>query len=88
MANNGAAVNKKTADDIKFEELISKIHGGLEIRPEANYLLLVKKGSLPREDRDVLISLWRRNFNTGMLLFEVDDPKDDVKLLVMGRPVA
>ncbi len=84
MANsNGAAV--KTADQIKFEELMSKIHSGIEIRPDSNYLLLVKKGSLPRDDRDVLISLWRRNFNTSMLLFEVDDPKEDVKLLVMER---
>lgn len=81
-ANNGgaAAIDKKW-----FSELLEKIEHGLEVKPNANYLLLVKKGSLPKEDRDVLLSLWQRNFNTAVLIFEVDDPERDVRAMEMAR---
>lgn len=78
--DDGVKKGEARGIDAVLAELKNKIAGALEIKPDTGYLLLVKKGSLSREERDVFISLWRRNFNdSGMLIFEVNDPAADVR---------
>jgi len=77
VKTNGEA-NKSSVEDVAFAKLKNKVVASLKIEPDASYLLLVKKGSLTKMERDVFLSLWQRNLKTGMLIFEVDDPEHDV----------
>lgn len=84
--NGGNGEATKSREEVVFAELKNKIVGeALKIEPGAAYLILVKKGSLTKVERDVFLSLWGRNLKTGALIFEVDDPEHDVKLLEMTR---
>jgi hypothetical protein len=76
--NNGEARSSK--EDVAFATLKNKIVASVKIETGTSHLLLVKKGSLTKMERDVFISLWKRNFpGTGMMIFEVEDPDKDVR---------
>lgn len=83
---NGSGEATKSREEVAFAELKNKIVGeALKIEPGAAYLILVKKGSLTKIERDVFLSLWARNLKTGALIFEVDDPANDVKAMEIIR---
>lgn len=86
MAKTNGNGEAKSREEVAFAELKNKIIGeATKIEPGAAYLVLVKKGALTKVERDVFLSLWARNLKTGALIFEVDDPTTDVKLLEMMR---
>lgn len=88
MANDKDNKAEGRVKDPVFAKLLDKVSAALEIKPDSSYLLLVKKGALSRMERDVFISLWRRNLKSGALIFEVDDPQKDVAVFEVKKGAA
>jgi hypothetical protein len=65
----------------QFEELKAKVAQAIEIKPDAKYLLVFRKGVLDHKDMDIFQQLWRQNFGTAMVMAITGDPEKDIKVL-------